>query len=89
MIMNTMRMRKNFQMERKSVKQLCMTEQVAIYLHNHSECLTERLMTHVVARFLNYGYIRMRIKEMYGHIILDNVMMNNFVVISDHNDEEE
>ena len=76
-------------MERKSVKQLGKTEQVAIYLHNHPECLTERLMTHVAARFLNYGYIRMRIKEMYRQIIMDNVKMNNFVVISEHSDEEE
>lgn len=89
MIMNTMRMRKNFRMERKSVKQLCMTEQVAIYLHNHPECLTERLMTHIAAYFMNYGYIRMRIKEMYRQIIMDNVKMNKFVVISEHSDEEE
>ena len=87
--MNTMRMRKNFRMERKSVKQLCMTEQVAIYLHNHPECLTERLMTHIAAYFMNYGHIRMRIKEMYRQIIMDNVKMNKFVVISEHSDEEE
>lgn len=80
---------KKIRMERKSVKQLGKMEQVAIYLHNHPECLTERLMTHVAARFLNYGYLRMKIKEMYGQIILDNVKKNNFVVIREHSDEEE
>ena len=80
---------KKIRMERKSVKQLGKMEQVAIYLHNHPECLTERLMTHVAARFMNYGYIRLRIKQMYRQIILDNVKKNNFVAISDYNDEEE
>ena len=76
-------------MGRKSVKQLGKTEQVARYLYRHPECLTERLMTHVAARFMNYGYIRLRIKQMYRQIILDNVKKNNFVAISDYNDEEE
>ncbi len=80
---------KKIRIERKSVNQLGKMEQVARYLHNHPECLTERLMTHVAARFMNYGYIRMKIKEMYGQIILDNVMKNNFIAISDYNDEEE
>ena len=76
-------------MERKSVKQLGKTEQVARYLYRHPECLTERLMTHVAARLMNYGYIRLRIKQMYRQIILDNVKKNNFVAISDYSDEEE
>ena len=82
-------MRKRIKLERMSFDELGKTEQVAIYLHNHPECLTERLMTHVAARFLNYGYIRMRIKEMYRQIIMDNVKKNNFVVIGEHSDEEE
>lgn len=83
-------MRKRIKLERMSFDELGKTEQVAIYLHNHpEECLTERLMTYVAARFLNYGYIRMRIKEMYRQIILDNVKKNNFIAISDYNDEEE
>lgn len=80
---------KKMKMGRKSVKQLGKTEQVARYLYRHPECLTERLMTHVAARFMNYGYIRLRIKQMYRQIILDNVKKNNFVAISDYNDEEE
>ena len=86
-MMNTMRKKKK--MERMSYRELGKTEQVAIFLHNHPECLTERLMTHVAAYFMNYGYLRMKIKEMYGHIILDNVKKNNFVVIREHSDEEE
>ena len=80
---------KKMKMERKSVKQLGKTEQVARYLHRHPECLTERLMTHIAAYFMNYGYIRLRIKQMYRQIILDNVKKNNFVAMSDYNDEEE
>ena len=80
---------KKIRIERKSVKQLGKMEQVARYLYSHPECLTERLMTHVAARFMNYGYIRLRIKQMYRQIILDNVKKNNFVAISDYNDEEE
>ena len=72
---------KKMKMERKSVKQLGKTEQVARYLYSHPECLTERLMTHVAARFMNYGYIRLRIKQMYRQIIMDNVKMNKFVAI--------
>lgn len=87
--MSTMRKRKKNLLERMSFEELGKTEQVAIYLHNHTNCLTERLMTHVAARFLNYGYIRMRIKQMYRQIILDNVKKNNFVVIREHSDEEE
>ena len=88
-MMNTMRKRKKNLLERMSFEELSKTEQMAIYLHNHPECLTERLMTHVAARFLNYGYLRMKIKEMYRQIILDNVKKNNFVVIREHSDEEE
>ena len=87
--MNTMRKRKKNLLERMSLDELGKTEQVAIYLHNHPECLTERLMTHVAAYFMNYGYLRMKIKEMYRQIILDNVKKNNFVVIREHSDEEE
>lgn len=87
--MSTMRKRKKNLLERMSFDELGKTEQVAIFLHNHPECLTERLMTHVAAYFMNYGYLRMKIKEMYGHIILDNVKKNNFVVIREHSDEEE
>ena len=82
-------MRKRMKIERKSIKQLGKMEQVARYLHNHPECLTERLMTHIAANFMNYGYIRFRIKQMYRQIIMDNVKMNKFVAISDYNDEEE
>ena len=86
---NILRKRKKNLLERMSFEELSKTEQMAIYLHNHPECLTERLMTHVAARLMNYGYIRLRIKQMYRQIILDNVKKNNFVAISDYNDEEE
>lgn len=76
-------------MERKSVKQLGKTEQVARYLYRHPECLTENLMAWVASYYMNYGYIRMRIKELYPQIIQKNLMNNNFVVITANSDEEE
>lgn len=80
---------KKMKMERKSVKQLGKTEQVARYLYRHPECLTENLMAWVASYYMNYGYIRMRIKELYPQIIQENLMNNNFVVITANSDEEE
>ena len=75
-------------MEKKNLNELTKTEQIRLYLNAHQECLTGRLMTAVAARFMNYGYIRMRIKELYPLIIQDNLMNNNFVRIPDHYEEE-
>jgi len=69
--------------ERKSYDELDRDEQVCIYLRDHPECLTERLMADVAARFMNYAYIRMRIKELYPKIILENLLKDNFVIIQD------
>lgn len=70
-------------MERKSVDELSKTERIRLYLNDHPECLTERLMADVAARFMNYAYIRMRIKELYPKIILENLLKDNFVIIQD------
>ena len=75
-------------MERKNVDDLSRTEQIRIYLKSHPECLTEELMAWVASYFLNYGYIRMRIKELYPEIIHENILNNNFVRIPDHYEEE-
>lgn len=75
-------------MEKKNLNELTKTEQIRLYLNDHPECLTERLMAEVAARYMNYGYIRMRIKELYSQIIQENLMNNNFVAIPDHYEQE-
>jgi len=75
-------------MERKNVDDLSRMEQIRIYLNDHPEALTEKLMAWVASYCMNYGYIRLRIKQMYPDIIHENIMNNNFVRIPDHYEEE-
>ena len=75
-------------MEKKNLNELSRTEQIRLWLNDHPESLTEKLMAWVASYFLNYGYIRMRIKELYPEIVHENIMYNNFVRIPDHYDEE-
>ena len=75
-------------MERKSLNELSKTEQIRLWLNDHPECLTEELMAWVASYFLSYGYIRMKIKELYPQIIHENVMKNNFVIIPEKYEEE-
>lgn len=83
-------MKKNMKkMERKCFDDLSRMEKICLYLHDHPEALTERLMIQVAARIMNYGYIRLRIKQMYPQIIQENLMNNNFVGIPDHYEQEQ
>ena len=75
-------------MEQKSLNELTRTEQIRIYLKSHPECLTEELMAWVASYFMNYGYIRLRIKQMYPDIIHENVMLNNFELIPEKYEQE-
>ena len=75
-------------MERKNVDDLSRMEQIRIYLKTHPECLTEELMAWVASYCMNYGYIRLRIKQMYSEIIHQNIMKNNFVIIPERYEEE-
>ena len=79
---------KNMTMERKSFKDLSRMEKICLYLHDHPEALTERLMIRVAARIMNYGYIRLRIRQLYRDIIQENIKKNNFVTIPDHYEQE-
>ena len=84
-------MKKNLTMmkvERKSFDDLSRMEKICLYLHDHPEALTERLMIQVAARIMNYGYIRLRIRELYRDIILENIKNKNFVLVPDHYVEE-
>lgn len=76
-------------MTEKKMSELSQSEKVRLYLNDHPEYLTEKLMSWVASYYLNYGYIRMRIKELYPEIIHKNIMMNNFVRIPDHYNEQE
>ena len=76
-------------MERKNVDELSKTEQIRLYLNDHPKALSEKLMAWVASYFMNYGYIRMRIKEIYPEMVHEYVMNNNFVRIPDHYYEQE
>ena len=43
-----------YNMERKSFDELSKTEQIRLYLNDHPECLTEKLMAWVASYFMNY-----------------------------------
>lgn len=75
-------------MERKNVDDLSRMEQIRIYLNDHPEALTEELMAWVASYYMNYGYIRMRIKQMYPDIIHENIMKGNFVIVPSKYEQE-
>ena len=71
-------------MPKKSLNELSRTEQIRLWLNDHPEALSEKLMAWVASYFLNYGYIRMKIKEIYPQLVHEYVMNNNFIRIPDH-----
>ena len=75
-------------MEKKSLNDLSRTEKIRLYLNDHPEVLTEKLMAWVASYFLNYGYIRMKIKELYPEIIHENLMKDNFVIVPSKYEQE-
>ena len=61
-------------------------EKIRIYMEYHKdEVFTEELMEELAERFLNYHYVRTKIKELYPRIIKTDIM-NNVNIIPD-NDE--
>ncbi len=54
--------------------------------HHKDEVFTEELMNELADKFLNYHYVRTKIKELYPRIIKTDIM-NNVNLIPD-NDEE-
>ena len=75
-------------MEKNNMNELTRTEQIRIYLNNHPEFLTEELMAWVASYYMNYGYIRMKIKELYPEIIHENLMKDNFVIVPSKYEQE-
>ena len=72
-------------LERKSFNQLSRKDKIAIYLQEHPEALAEETMI-TVARFMNYSYIRLMIREIYQKFIQDNLVNDNFVIIENYNE---
>ena len=75
-------------MPKKSLNELSRTEQIKLWLNDHPEALTEELMAWVASYYMNYGYIRMRIKQMYPDIIHENIMKGNFVIVPSKYEQE-
>lgn len=73
---------------KKRLNELTKTEQIRLYLNDHPECLTEKLMAWVASYYMNYRYIRMRIKQMYPDIIHENLMKDNFVIVPSKYEQE-
>ena len=73
-------------LERKSFNQLSKKDKIAIYLQEYPEALTEETMITVAARFMNYSYIRLMIREIYQQFIQDNLVNDNFVIIENYNE---
>jgi hypothetical protein len=74
--------------ERMSFKDLSKNEQIALYLHDHPNALTQKLMLYIATHYMNIGYIRKRIKELYPKIVKNNIQDNNFVIIPSHYEEK-
>jgi hypothetical protein len=75
-------------MEKKNLNELSQSEQIRLYLNDHPEALSEKLMAWVASYYMNYGYIRMRIKEIYPEMVHEYLMNNNFVRLPDHYEQE-
>ena len=70
--------------QRMSFNQLSKNEQIALYLHDNPEALSQELMLYIATHYMNIGYIRKRIKELYPKIVKNNIQDNNFVLIPEH-----
>lgn len=88
--MKNMRMKKSMKkLERMSFKDLSKNEQIALYIRDNPEALSQELMLYVATHYMNYGYIRKRIKELYPKIVKNNIQDNNFVIIPEHYENQE
>lgn len=75
-------------MERMTFDDLGRKEKICLYLKDHPEILTQELMDVVCTRFMNIGYIRKAIKNIYSQFVLENVTNNNFIIVPDHYGKE-
>lgn len=82
------RMRKRIKLERLSFDDLGKKQKICLYLKDHPEVLTQELMDEVATRYMNIGYIRKAIKNIYSQFVLENVTNNNFIIVPDHYGKE-
>ena len=82
------RMRKRIKLERLSFDDLEKKQKICLYLKDHPEVLTQELMDEVATRYMNIGYIRKAIKNIYSQFVLENVTNNNFIIVPDHYGKE-
>ena len=80
----TKSMKRMQKVQRMSFNQLSKNEQIALYLHDNPEALSQELMLYIATHYMNIGYIRKRIKELYPKIVMNNIQDNNFVLIPEH-----
>lgn len=78
-----------YRMEKKSLNELTRMEKILLFLNDNPGALSEKLMAWVASYYMNYGYIRMKIKEIYPQLVNEYLMNNNFVRIPDHYNEQE
>lgn len=79
---------KKIKMERMSFDELGKKQKICLYLKDHPEVLTQELMDEVATRYMNIGYIRKAIKNIYSQFVLENVTNNNFIIVPDHYGKE-
>jgi hypothetical protein len=79
-------MKKRMKMERMTFDDLGRKEKICLYLKDHP--LTQELMDEVATRYMNIGYIRKAIKNIYSQFVLENVTNNNFIIVPDHYGKE-
>ena len=72
---------KDFELERKSFDELDDMQKMSLYLHNHKKVLSQELMKKVAEKYMNYAYIRKRIKQLYPQVVMTNLKEHNFVLI--------
>ena len=71
-------------MERMSFDDLRRKQKICLYLKDHPEVLTQKLMDEVCTRYMNIGYIRKTIQRIYSQFVLENLTNNNFIIVPDH-----
>ena len=81
-------MMKKIEMERMSFDELGKKQKLCLYLKDHPEVLTQKLMDEVCTCYMNIGYIRKAIQRIYSQFVLENLTNNNFIVVPDHYGKE-
>ena len=83
----TMRIWRETKMKKNKVGDFNELEKIRIYMEYHKdEVFTEELMNELADKFLNYHYVRTKIKELYPRIIKADIK-DNINIIPDTYEE--